>query len=394
MQRKPLENTRVIEIGQMLTGPMAGMHLADLGADVIKIENPDGGDVVRPVGAKKDGISEYFGTLNRNKRFVSLNLASEEGTEIFQQLIQDTDVVIENLKAGMMEEFGLSYEELTEMNPNLIYCSIKGFGENSPYRGTPAFDFLIQALSGTMSITGKKDGVPLRTNVPIGDIAAAMYAKESILASLLNRYHTDSGDLIEISMLDTLISWLNLRIAHSQASGEPYPRNGNDHENFAPYTTYEAEDGYIAIAIATDNIWPKFCDAIDRQDLVDNERFETNQDRIENKDSLNETLALTIKNRTTDEWFDIMQEHGVPAAPIYDTIEMWEDPHIKNRDLLSLINDIPVMKYPVLFSETEVESKPEEFIEPKVLGADNPNILTELGYSDQDLKELSENGVI
>jgi crotonobetainyl-CoA:carnitine CoA-transferase CaiB-like acyl-CoA transferase len=398
MTRKPLGDIRVVEVSQLLTGPMAGMHLADLGAEVVKVENPSGGDLVRPIGPEMNGLGVYFSSLNRNKKFISIDLTTGDGRDLLMDIIREADILIENLKRSTVEDLEIDYDSLSAENPNLIYCSIKGFGEESPYQGAPAFDFIIQAMSGTMSVTGEQDGQPLRTNVPIGDIAAAMYAKESILAALYHRTQADEGEHIQISMLDSLVTWLNLRVAESRVTGEPYPRRGNEHENLVPYTTFETNDGYIVIAIASNNLWPKFCKAIERESLVDDDRFATNADRVANKDGLYDVLQPLFKTKSTADWFSLMQEYGVPAAPIYNTLNMWKDPHMKERNLFFEAGAegqrFPSMRYPVKFQNIQVDDGPDDLLSPKQVGADSEEFLREIGYSEKQIDELSKADII
>lgn len=391
-----LDEITVLDLTQMMAGPMASMYLGDLGAEVVKIEQPDGGELTRDYGPFVDGMSTYFGSLNRNKHCVTLNLASEEGVDIFYELVESADVVLENFKPGTTERFGVDYESVRKRNDAVVYCSINGFGEDSPYTHMPAFDMVSQAMGGAMSVTGERDGPPLRSNVPIGDISAAMFATTSILGALYGRDVADEGgEYIEVPMLNSMLAWLSQRVAYSLRTNEPYPRTGSRHQEFTPYRNFETADSYLVVGVASDNLWPPFCTAIDRPDLVDDPRFETNVHRTENEDALYAILDDIFASRTTKEWFETMQEHGVPAGPVYDTLEVWDDPHVKRQELLMELSPddvdgtLPSVRYPANFSsELGTSNSPER------LGATTDERLRELGYSEETIERLHEDGIV
>jgi len=392
-----LYDVTVLDATQMMAGPFATMHFGDLGAEVIKVERPDRGELTRQYDPFVDGMSGYFAAINRNKHCVGLDLSSDEGREIFLNLAADADVVIENFKPGTAERFGIDYDSVRERNEDVIYCSIKGFGENSPYRDNPAFDMIVQAMGGAMSITGEEDGPPIRSNIPMGDIAPSMYAAETILAALYRREVTgESGEFIEVSMLNSMITWLASRATYSLIKDDPFPRMGSKHTDFAPYANFKTADSYIVIGIASDYIWPDFCEAIERPDLIDDPRFETNTKRRDNQEELYAILDEIFLERTTDEWFEIMQEYGVPAGPIYDTLELWDDEHVKQQELLQELESenvdgtLPLIRYPVNFGETELDDPSP----PQRLGQETEEYLRELGYTDEDIAHLRSEDVI
>lgn len=356
---QPLTDVTVLDVTQMVSGPFASMQLADLGADVYKIERPDGGELGRSNPPFVEGQSTYFASVNRNKGSVALDLKSEAGQSGFLSLVEEADVVVENNPPGRMDRFDIGYEAVSDRNPELIYCSITGFGQTGPYRDLPALDIVAQALSGVMSITGPADGIPHRAGVPIGDIAASMYAVQSIVLALYQRERTGTGEHIDVSMLDCLTTWLTVRAGASWGNGEPYPRMGNSLPEFVPYGVYEVPEGYLAVVVVADHHWERLCTVIEREELADDERFATGAARREHRETVDEILADAFSTATADEWFERLREHGVPAAPVYDTLEVWDDEHVQARDLLTTVPDgdrqANAIRYPVSFSQTDTE---------------------------------------
>lgn len=393
----PLDDVIVLDLTQMLSGPLATMYLGDLGAEVVKIERPNVGDLTRQYPAFRGGFSGYFASLNRNKQSLELNLRTKEGRDILLDLVQDADVIVENYKKRTIEDLNIGYSAIREANLEIIYCSIKAFGDGSPYEGMPSFDLIMQAMSGAMSMTGEPDGQPIRTNIAIGDIAASMFAAQSILAALFSkaRDDADAGEFIEISMFDSLLSWLGPRATNSLIRGEPYPRRGNRHSAFVPYDSFETADGYFCVGLGSENFWGNFCEAIEHESLVDDKRFETMEKRSEHQDVLYDILEDVFREKTTEEWFRIMRNHNVPAGPIYDTLEVWEDPHVVERGLLEELPNpaggdvLPTVRYPVKFSQYDQKSSP-----PPRLGNDTEKWLQSLGLSENQIGALRKNGVI
>ncbi|MFC6989437.1 CaiB/BaiF CoA transferase family protein [Haloplanus sp. GCM10025708] len=355
----PLSDVTVLDVTQMVAGPFASMQLADLGADVYKVERPDGGELGRSNPPFVDGQSAYFAAVNRNKGSVALDLQSDRGREAFLSLAEKADVVVENHPPGRLERFGVGYDAVSERNPGIVYCSITGFGQTGPYRELPALDIVAQAMSGVMSMTGPADGKPHRAGVPIGDIAASMYAVQSIVLALYESERTGEGDYLDVSMLDCLIQWLTVRAGYSWGTGEPYPRMGNSLEEFVPYGIYETADGYLAVVVVADHHWEKLCTAIDREDLADDERFATAPARIENREAVDDLLESALARAPADKWFDRFREHRVPAAPVLDTQEVWRDEHVRARDLRTSVEadgtELPAIRYPVSVGDADGE---------------------------------------
>jgi crotonobetainyl-CoA:carnitine CoA-transferase CaiB-like acyl-CoA transferase len=356
---QPLADVTVLDATQMVSGPFASMQLADLGADVYKIERPDGGELGRSNPPFVDGRSTYFASVNRNKRSVALDLKSADGREAFRSLAEMADVVVENNPPGRMERFGIGYDSLRERNPGLVYCSITGFGQTGPYHELPALDIVAQALSGVMSITGPADGTPHRAGVPIGDIAASMYAVQSIVLALYQRERSGDGEYLDVSMLDCLTTWLTVRAGYSWGEDEPYPRMGNALPEFVPYGVYGTADGYLAVVVVADHHWERLCRVVDREELADDERFATAEARRDNREAVEQTLAERFATATAEEWFERLRENGVPAAPVYDTLEVWADEHVQARDMLTTVadgdRDANAIRYPVDFDGIDTE---------------------------------------
>jgi len=347
----PLTGVTVLDVTQMVSGPFASMQLADLGADVYKIERPDGGELGRSNPPFVDGRSAYFAAMNRNKESVALDLKSDRGREAFLALAAEADVVVENNPPGRMESFGLGYEAVSEHNPEIIYCSITGFGQDGPYAELPALDIVVQALSGVMSMTGPADREPHRAGVPIGDVASSMYAVQSIALALLERDRTGGGEYLDVSMLDCLVQWLTVRAGYSWGTGEPYPRMGNGLREFVPYGVWETADGYIAVVVVADHHWERLCRVIDRPELADDERFATGAARRDHREAVDEVLTDALAEETAETWFRRLGEEHVPSAPVKDTLEVWEDEQVQARDLTTSVRDgdheVPAITYPV-----------------------------------------------
>ena len=392
-----LEDITVLDATQVWAGPLASMHLGDLGAEVIKIERPEVGDRVRHVPPFVDGMSGYFATVNRNKKSVTLNLGSESGREIFMNLAKDADVVIENQKPGTVEKLGIDYESTRRANSDIVYCSIKGFARGSQHEERPAYDIVIQAMGGAMSITGEKKGGPLPSKVPIGDISAGMFASQSILAALYARDMNDAGGkYIEVPMMNTMVAFLGARATSSLINREPYPRIGSEHTDYVPYKCFETQDSYLVLAIGSERGWANYCEAIGRKDLLEDNRFDTLESRLENKEQLYDVLDPLMAEKSTQTWLDIFQEYQIPCGPVYDTLEIWEDNYAQQQELLedltneSLNETIPVVRYPSNFEGTA----PKAQVGPPQLGAQTEKRLEELGYSTEDIAELRKHNTI
>lgn len=389
-----LDNVKVLDITQVISGSFASMTLADMGAEVVKIERPQGGDVSRHNPPYVGDFSSYFISVNRNKMSVSLDLKSEDGRSLFLDLSEKADVIVENFTPGTMEKLGIDYETIAERNPAIVYCSITGFGQDGPYASHPALDIIAQAMSGNMSITGPVESQPYRSGIPVADIAGSMYAVQGILGALYQRARSGEGQHLDVSMLDSIISWLTVRAGSSFATGEPYPRMGNKLEEFVPYGVFETSDSYLAVVVVQDHHWAKLCEAIGRPELAEDERFRTADQRRANRDELEALLERELSEKSTDEWFDEMAAAGVPAGPIYDTKEVWEDEHVRARGVRSDIDvgdrQFPVIDHPINSTAGDL-GHPEGV--PRV-GENSRSALAEMGYSRTEIEALIERGVV
>ena len=330
----PLEGVRVLDLSRVLAGPYATMVLADLGADVIKVEHPERGDDTRHWGPPFAGSeAAYFLSVNRNKRSIGVDLKTEEGLEWIKKLAAGADVLIENLRRGALERFGLGYEALRETNPGLVYCSITGFGPGKD-QDRPGYDFLIQARGGIMGITGFPDGGPTKVGVAIADIVCGLYAATAVLATLHRRSETGEGARIEVPLFETQLSWLANRAQEYLVSGEDKGRMGNAHPTIVPYQTFDASDKPIAVAVGNNTQFANLCKAIGREELARDQRYATNPDRVANREELVEILQQEFSRRTADEWVEEIREAGVPCGPVNALADVFTDEHVLSSGIL------------------------------------------------------------
>ena len=330
----PLEGVRVLDLSRVLAGPYATMVLADLGADVIKVEHPERGDDTRHWGPPfAGGEAAYFLSVNRNKRSIGVDLKTEEGLGRIKKLAAGADVLIENLRRGTLERFGLGYEALRETNPGLVYCSITGFGPGKD-QDRPGYDFLIQARGGIMGITGFPDGEPTKVGVAIADIVCGLYAATAILAALHRRSETGEGGRIEVPLFETQLSWLANRAQEYLVSGEDKGRMGNAHPTIVPYQTFDASDKPIAVAVGNNTQFANLCKAIGREELAHDKRYATNPDRVANREELVEVLQREFSKRTADEWVEEIRAAGVPCGPVNSLADVFSDEHLLSTDIL------------------------------------------------------------
>lgn len=395
----PLDSLTVLDASQVLVGPFCTMQLGDLGADVIKVEQPDIGDQTRgwhPPTYEDSEESAYYLSINRNKRSVTLNLAEEAGREVFRDLAKEADVLVENFRVGKMEEWGLGYETLRTENPKLVFCSLSGYGEWGPDRDRPAYDIIMQAEGGLMSITGEEAGPPVRVGVAIADIGAGMYATQAILSALLAREFGDgTGQKIDVSLLDGQIAWMTYMASYYFGTGESPGRMGSKHPTIAPYQAFMTQDGYVVIAASSPNLWEKFCTALGREDLINDERFATNAARVENRDTLDGLLEEEIEQYETAKMVDLMDEHGVPASEIKDMADVFENSQVKARGMHRSIEhpsvgEMEMPGSPMHFSQTPTSIRRY----PPRLGEHTAAVLREFGYSEDKVEQLAADGII
>lgn len=402
MGGKALENVRVLDLTHVLAGPFCTMILADLGAEVIKVEPPDGDDSRQfgPFAKDVDGNlqSGYFISINRNKKSVCINLKTEEGKELLRKLISISDVVVENFRPGTMAKMGFSYDKLKEIKPDIIYCSISGFGHDVPQeaQGKPAYDMVAQAYSGLMSITGPMGGPPCRVGTSVGDIVAGHQAAIAILAALWFRERTGKGQRIDISMVDGLVYILENAIVRYTIEGEVPKPLGTAHPTITPFQAFEAQDDWIIIPIGNDSLWAKFCNAIGRPDLIDDPRFKTNPLRTKNRSELIPILQEEIKKKKAGEWFKIFDEFGVPYSPVNTIDKVVSDPVINYRGMIVEVDYPKIGKIKMVGSPFNLSETPGKVRErAPQLGEHTFEVLGNLlKLSDEELKILQNKGVI
>ncbi|MFQ6030809.1 MAG: CaiB/BaiF CoA transferase family protein [Dehalococcoidia bacterium] len=394
---KALEGVRVLDLTRALAGPFCTLMLGDYGADVIKIELPGTGDDTRTWGPPFiGGESAYFLSINRNKRSLTLNFKEAQAREIFLKLVEGADVVVENFTPGVMSRFGLEYEAVKQANPKIVYCSISGFGQDGPYQNRPAYDQIMQGVSGLMSITGEPDGDPQKVGVAVTDIGSGMWAAFAILAALRHREQSGEGQYIDISMLDAQIAWLTYQAGYYFANNEPPKRLGAAHPTLVPYQAFLGQDDkYFNVAVGSERIWERFCQGIRREDLKDHPDFATNTVRVPNRAKLVSLLQEYFRTRPADDWVEDLQAVNVSAGPINDLADVFSDPQVLHRQMLlemphPTLGSIKQTGLPLKFSETPGGLDQP----PPLLGEHNQQILQELGYSDADIEQMAERAVI
>lgn len=331
---QPLSGITVVDLTRVLAGPYCTMLLADLGARVIKIEDPNGGDDARGIGPFVDGESVYFASINRNKQSIAVNMKDVEGKARFERFLSVADVLVENFRPGVMDRLGYSWEQLRLKYPRLIYTSISGFGQTGPQRLRPAYDMVVQAMGGVMSVTGEPGGRPTRVGVSIGDLAAGLYATIGIQAALLKRAQTGQGDRVDISMLDCQVALMENPIARYAATGELPQSLGNRHASITPFDTFKTADGFITLAVGTDALFKKFCDAIERPALAQDERFSTLVARNQNHAALKQILDERLVHGTNQHWVQLFEACGIPHGTLNTVADLFDSAQVQARQML------------------------------------------------------------
>ena len=399
-----LQGIRILDLTRAMAGPFCTMMLGDLGADVIKVERPGRGDESRGWGppfvgeayGPYPGESAYFLSANRNKRSITVNLKSQEGVQIVRQLAATSDALVENFRTGVLDSMGLGYEQLRSVNPDLVYCSISGYGRTGPYADRPGYDFVIQAEGGFMGITGPEEGPPFRVGVPIIDITAGMFSSTAILAALRARELTGQGQLIDLSLLDTQVALLANVASNYLVGGQEPRRLGNSHPNITPYEAFRARDRWFALAAANERQWAILCEVIDQPHLCDDPRFADNNARVAHRQALRDILDAAFLSRDAEEWLGEFRRAGLPCGPINTIPEVFAHPQADARGLIADIDHssagtVQFPGFPYKLSQTPATVR----LPPPTLGQHTEEILVELlSYSPVQVAALRESGAV
>ncbi|AOB40999.1 CoA transferase [Bordetella parapertussis] len=399
----PLTGIRVLDLTRVLAGPWCTQNLADLGAEVIKIERPGAGDDTRAWGPPylKDAAGNdtteaaYYLSANRNKLSVALDIATPRGAELVRELAQQCDILVENFKVGGLRKYGLDYESVKAINPRLIYCSITGFGQTGPYASRPGYDFMIQGMGGLMSITGERDdlpgGGPQKAGVAVTDLMTGMYSTVGILAALHERNRSGLGQHIDMALLDCQVAMLANQNLNYMTSGKAPRRAGNAHQNLMPYQVFAVSDGHLIVAVGNDSQFRNYCRVIDLPELADDPRFATNPQRVQNRDELVPLLAERMATGERDAWLAALESAGVPAGPINTLDQVFEDPQVVARQIRRELphpsaGTVPTASSPLRFSDSPVEYRRA----PPLLGEHTRQVLSErLGLSETEIQALA-----
>jgi crotonobetainyl-CoA:carnitine CoA-transferase CaiB-like acyl-CoA transferase len=392
----PLKGIRVLDLSRVLAGPFCSMYLADLGAEIIKVELPQSGDDTRGYPPFINGVSSYYLSLNRGKKSITIDLKKQEGVEIVHKLTTSCDVILENFRPGVTERLNVDYNTLKKINPRIIYCSISSFGQTGPYTQWPGYDLIIQGMSGLMGITGEKDGDPMRIGVAVEDINAGLHGVISILAGLRVRDKFGIGQYIDLGMLDAGVSWMTYVAGNYFATGSVPERMGTAHPSIVPYQGFKTGDKkYILIAAGNDRLFSTLCQTLEMEQLLVDPNYKTNDDRVINRNSLIPTLQDAFMKKSRDEWLTKLREKGFPCAPVYTIDEVFSDPQVIHRDMLIKMEHpvagiIKQIGTPFNFSESSTDLTRY----PPVLSEHTEEILIGLGYTVNEIKNLRIKGVI
>jgi crotonobetainyl-CoA:carnitine CoA-transferase CaiB-like acyl-CoA transferase len=390
-----LDGIRVVDLSRHLAGPFAAMTLGDLGADVIKIEAPGRGDDTRGYPPFWNGISCYYLSANRNKRSVTVNLQSPEGQEIVRRLVRESDILIENFRPGATERWGLGYDDLRAVNPRLIYCAISAVGRDGPDRDRAGVDLLMQAYGGLMSITGEAGRPPVRVGTSVVDLTAGANAVQAILAALYVRERTGRGQRVESSLLEGQVSWLTYHAVSYFGTGQVPERIGSSHASVAPYGAYPTGEGFLVIAVASDALWRRFCQALEHPELIEDSRFASNAERCAHRDELDAVLIPILAEHDSQSWAERMDAAGVPCSPVNTIDTVLSLPQIAHRAMVveTPREEIPDLRLPGIAIKLD-ETPGSVRLPPPALGEQTDEVLSLVGYSAEEITRFRSKGIV
>ena len=391
-----LEGIKVLDLSRVLAGPFCSMMLGDMGADIVKVEPAGYGDEARHFGPPfLNGESSYFLALNRNKRGMTLNLKTAEGCEVLRRLIARSDVLLENFRPGVLDRLGFSYEAVRPIRPDIVYCSISGFGLTGPMASRAAYDQILQGEGGVMSLTGPADGAPHKVGVPIGDLTVGMLAAYAIVAALFHRQRTGEGQRLDTSLLDGQVSLLTYQAASYFATGRVPKRMGNCHPSIAPYDTFPTADGFINVAVGNDALWAKFCQAVGLDSYQDDPRFRTNADRVANRPELARLIEERLRLQSTEELLKRLDEAGIPCGVIATLDQVFANPQVQHLGLQRRIRHPRAGEISLTAPPYRMDRTPPAIRRPPpMLGEHTEELLAELGYAPQEIAEMKERGAL
>jgi len=406
-ERGPLGQLRVLDLTRMLSGPYATLLLGDLGAEIIKVERPGRGDDTRVIPPLRGGESHYYLSANRNKRSIVVDLKQPEGRRIVLELARSSDILVENFRPGVADRLGIGFNDIYETNPSLIYCSISGFGQTGPWRERVAFDIVVQALSGVISVTGTPQGGPVRLGLPMADLAGGIFGAIGILAALVERGRTGKGQHVDVGMLDSMVGLLGYLAGRYLMTGESPPQAGNAHHALVPYGIFGAANGHIVIAIFTESFWPKLCAALGRPDLAVDPRYDVNVKRLERRDEVDSLVSAALRKATVEQWCERFTAYDVPHAPVLSVGEALRQEQVQAREMVRQVEHAtlgpievlgPVIQFRSAAASIGVSGLTKgspRLIAPPVLGADTYEVLSDLlGYPAEEIHRLEASAVI
>ena len=393
----PLAGFRVLDLSRILAGPWASQMLADLGAEVIKIERPEQGDDTRAWGppympdesGRATSEAAYFHSANRGKQSVCIDMSSPQGQELILQLVDKCDVLIENFKVGGLKKYGLDYSSLKAINPKLVYCSITGFGQTGPYADRAGYDFMIQAMGGLMSVTGEPHGQPMKVGVALSDVMTGLYAANAIQAALIHQLRSGKGQYIDLALLDVQVATLANQAMNYLASEINPKRLGNAHPNIVPYQAFQTADGYLILAVGNDSQFARFCDLAERPELAADDRFAKNSNRVKNRDALIPDLIKLLKKQGTDWWLEQLNQKGIPCGPIASINQVFDNPQVRHRNMQLELDHPTAGKVPSVANPIKLSGSPVTYnMAPPTLGQHTEQVLSEL--LDLDMVQIGQ----